>query len=59
MGIFSRLLGRRPRALVSEDQVRDFLRGHNTASGAVVTEESAMRVAAAWRCINIIGGAIG
>lgn len=59
MGIFSRLLGRRPRALVSEDQVRDFLRGHNTASGAVVTEESAMRVAAAWRCVNIIGGSIG
>ena len=57
MGIFSRF--RRPRALVSEDQIRDFIRGSNTTSGAIVTESSAMRVAAAWRCINIISGAIG
>jgi len=34
------------------------MRQGNTASGAVVTEESAMRVAAAWRCVNIIAGAI-
>lgn len=48
----------RPHALVTEDQVRDFLRGSATASGAIVTESSAMRVAAAWRCVNIIAGSI-
>ena len=61
MGILSRMrsmIGMRPSALVSEDQIRDFMRQGNTASGAVVTEESAMRVAAAWRCVNIIAGAI-
>ncbi len=61
MGILSRMrsmIGMRPSALVSEDQVRDLLRQGNTASGAVVTAESAMRVAAAWRCVNIIAGAI-
>ena len=61
MGILSRMrsmIGMRPSALVSEDQLRDFMRQGNTASGAVVTEESAMRVAAAWRCVNIIAGAI-
>lgn len=56
MGIFSRFW--RPRALVTEDQVRDMLRGHNTASGAIVNESSAMRVAAAYRCVNIIAGSI-
>lgn len=61
MGILSRMrsmIGMRPSALVSEEQIRDFMRQGNTASGAVVTEESAMRVAAAWRCVNIIAGAI-
>ena len=61
MGILSRMrsmIGMRPSALVSEDQLREFMRHGNTASGAVVTEESAMRVAAAWRCVNIIAGAI-
>lgn len=52
------MIGMRPSALVSEEQIRDFMRQGNTASGAVVTEESAMRVAAAWRCVNIIAGAI-
>lgn len=61
MGILSRMrsmIGMRPSALVSEDQLREFMRQGNAASGAVVTEESAMRVAAAWRCVNIIAGAI-
>lgn len=61
MGILSRMrsmIGMRPSALVSEEQIRDFMRQGSTASGAVVTEESAMRVAAAWRCVNIIAGAI-
>lgn len=57
MGIFSRFW--RPRALVGDDAVKDMLRGSNTASGAIVTEASAMRVAAAWRCVNIIAGSIG
>lgn len=48
----------RPKSLVSEEQVRDFLRLGGSASGAVVTEDSAMRVAAAWRCVNIIAGSI-
>lgn len=61
MGILNRMrsmVGLRPSALVSEDQIREFMRQGNTISGAVVTEESAMRVAAAWRCVNIIAGAI-
>lgn len=61
MGILGRLgsmLGMSPRALVSEEQIRDMLRGGHTASGAVITETSAMRVAAAWRCVNIIAGSI-
>lgn len=61
MGILNRMrgmLGMRQNALVSERQIRDFLRGDSTASGAVVTESSAMRVAAAWRCVNIIAGSI-
>lgn len=47
----------RPQALVTDAQIRDMLRG-GTASGAAVTEASAMRVAAAWRCVNIIAGSI-
>lgn len=64
MGFLDRLggmFGGRPRALISEsDEVlREFLRGGGgTASGAVITESSAMRVAAAWRCVNIISGSI-
>lgn len=47
---------------MSPDQVREFLRiggAMATASGAVVNETSAMRVAAAWRCVNIISGTVG
>lgn len=47
---------------MSPDQVREFLRvggSMETASGAVVNETSAMRVAAAWRCVNILSGTIG
>lgn len=58
MGIFSRLLGRRLNAHAGGATVNDMIRGGNTSSGAIVTEASAMRVAAAWRCINIIGGAV-
>lgn len=62
MGILNRmrgLIGMRPNSLVSEDQIRDLLRGGgNSASGAIITESSAMRVAAAWRCVNIIAGSI-
>lgn len=61
MGLFNRvrsMFGTNTNAMVSEDQIRDLLRQGNTASGAVVTENSAMRVAAAWRCVNIIAGAI-
>lgn len=61
MGLFNRvrsMFGTNTNALVSEDQIRDLMRQGNTASGAVVTEKSAMRVAAAWRCVNIIAGAI-
>lgn len=62
MGILNRMremVGMRPNSLVSEDQIREFLRGSgNSASGAVVNEASVMRVAAAWRCTNIIAGSI-
>lgn len=49
-------------ATLSGDQLRDFLRvggSLETASGATVNESSAMRVAAAWRCVNIISGTVG
>ncbi len=55
------VFGMRPRALITESDAlwREVLRmGHGTASGAIVTESSAMRVAAAWRCMNIISGSI-
>lgn len=47
---------------MTPEQLRDFLRiggSMATASGAVVNESSAMRVAAAWRCVNIISGTVG
>lgn len=71
MGYFSRLgaaiMGRAPRsqfdlANMSPDEVREFLRiggGAETTSGVSVTESTAMRVAAAWRCVSIISGTIG
>lgn len=71
MGYFRNLLGavtgRAPQASfdlsnMTPEQVREFLRvggSMETASGAVVNETSAMRVAAAWRCMNIISGVMG
>lgn len=72
MSYLSNLLGAltgRPRASTTYDltnmtpeQVRDFLRvggSMETASGAIVNDNSAMRVAAAWRCVNIISGTVG
>ncbi|MCV0396954.1 MAG: phage portal protein [Rhizobiaceae bacterium] len=47
---------------MSPDQVREFLRiggSMETASGVSINESSAMRVAAAWRCVNIISGTVG
>jgi HK97 family phage portal protein len=48
---------------MSPENIRDFLRvgggGYETASGVSVTESSALRVAAAWRCVNIISGTVG
>jgi HK97 family phage portal protein len=45
---------------MSSSDLDAFLRGGaETLSGAVVSETSAMRVAAAWRCVNIIAGAVG
>jgi len=62
MGLIDRMrgmFGARPSALVTESQIRDLLRnGATTASGVVVNESNAMRVAAAWRCVNIIAGTI-
>lgn len=62
-------LAGRPRASQSfdlsqmtPDQQREFLRiggGMETASGAIINENSAMKVAAAWRCVNIISSAVG
>lgn len=47
----------KPKASASlEEMLRH---GSDTASGAVVTMESAMKVAVAWRCIQVISGAIG
>ena len=47
---------------MSPEQVREFLRvggSMETASGAAVNETTAMRVAAAWRSVNIISGVMG
>lgn len=49
-------------ANMSPEQVREFLRiggAVETTSGVMVNETTAMRVAAAWRCVNIIAGTIG
>jgi HK97 family phage portal protein len=49
-------------ANMSPEQVREFIRiggSMETASGVHVSETTAMRVAAAWRCVNIIAGTIG
>lgn len=72
MGYFTNLLNAafgRPAASTSYDltnmsaeQVREFIRvggSMDTQSGVSITETSAMRVAAAWRCVNIISGTVG
>lgn len=72
MGYLKNLLGAltgKPQASTSFDltdmtpeDMREFLRiggGFESASGAVVNDNSAMRVAAAWRCVNIIAGTVG
>ena len=45
--------------LTSEEALNFFRGGVTTSSGAVVTVESAMRVAVAYRCTHIIAGACG
>jgi len=44
--------------MTQEELYRWLRQGSETASGAFVTESSAMRVATAWRCVNIISGAV-
>jgi len=65
--LFGAAMGRRPQASfdlasMSPEQVREFLRvggGMESVSGMSVTDSSALRVAAAWRCVNILSGTIG
>lgn len=66
--LLSAAIGRQPKAQtfdltnMSPEQVRDFLRiggAMETQSGVSINETSAMRVAAAWRCVNIISGTVG
>lgn len=45
--------------LTSDEALAFFRGGHVTSSGAVVTVESAMRVAVAYRCTHIIAGVCG
>lgn len=45
--------------LTSDDALQFFRGGAATSSGAVVTVESAMRVAVAYRCTHILAGACG
>lgn len=72
MGYFKNLLDAargKPKASASFDltnmsgeQLREFLRiggSSDTAAGVLINENSAMRVAAAWRCVNILSGTIG
>ena len=47
---------------MSPSQIEEFLRlggSMSSASGALINETTAMRVAAAWRCVNIISGTVG
>lgn len=46
---------------ISDPNLRDFLRtgGASTASGAVVTVESALKVTAVFRCIDLLASSIG
>lgn len=47
---------------MSNADIQEFLRiggGLSTASGVNVNDSAAMRVAAAWRCVQIISGAMG
>lgn len=71
MGYFTNLLAAvagRPKAQtfdltnMSPEQVREFLRiggSMETQAGVSINDTSAMRVAAAWRCVNIISGTVG
>ncbi|WP_296988181.1 phage portal protein [Thalassospira sp. UBA1131] len=46
---------------MSGEDLKEFIRiggGMDTASGVAITDARAMRVAAAWRCVNIIAGTI-
>jgi HK97 family phage portal protein len=45
--------------LTSDEALQFFRGGLTTSSGAVITTESAMRVAVAYRCTHIIAGACG
>lgn len=61
MGLVSRMreaLGMGPRNTRAALSLEAAMRQGSTGSGAVVTEASAMRVASAWRCVNIIAGSI-
>lgn len=71
MGYLANLMGAvvgRPKAQtfdltsMSPEVLQEFLRiggGYATNAGATITEGSAMRVAAAWRSVNIISGTVG
>lgn len=71
MGYFTNLLSAalgRPQAQtfdltsMSPEAIREFMRiggSMETASGVTISETTAMRVAAAWRCTNIIAGTVG
>ena len=56
MGLFDRWFGKPQASANLEDLIRH---GSDTGAGVVVNDEAAMRVAAAWRCVDIISGAIG
>lgn len=43
---------------IMDPAIADLLRGNQSASGAYVSDRSAMRIAVAWRCVNIISGLI-
>jgi HK97 family phage portal protein len=51
------MIGLKPRAATIADYIREGA-GSNTSSGIAINDTNAMKVAAAWRCVNIISGAL-
>lgn len=43
---------------LNDPELIDHLRGHESASGAHVSDRTALRIAVAWRCVSVISGLV-